>query len=75
MRRSMPMGRVSPHGVVKSVQYKAGVRKTMHVYTPPEYETNTAATYPVLYINHGGGEGDRHWGCTDSYNCLLNAPV
>jgi enterochelin esterase family protein len=58
-----------PHGQVKAVQYKSGVAKTMHVYTPPDYETNTTATYPALYINHGGGEGDSHWGCTNDYNC------
>lgn len=58
-----------PHGVVKQTQYKTGVSKTMHVYTPPDYETNTAASYPVLYINHGGGEGDSHWGCTNASNC------
>jgi enterochelin esterase family protein len=58
-----------PHGVVKEVQYKAGVAKTMHVYTPPGYETDSAATYPVLYINHGGGESDSHWGCTNADNC------
>ena len=58
-----------PHGVVKEIQYKAGVAKTMHVYTPPDYETNPSATYPVLYINHGGGETDSHWGCTNASNC------
>lgn len=58
-----------PHGVIKQVQYKQGGSKTMHVYTPPDYETNTAAKYPVLYINHGGGEGDTHWGCTNANNC------
>jgi len=58
-----------PHGVVKEVQYKAGVNKTMNVYTPPDYETNTTATYPVLYINHGGGESDVQWGCTNANNC------
>jgi enterochelin esterase-like enzyme len=58
-----------PHGVIKEVQYKQGGNKTMHVYTPPDYETNAAAKYPVLYINHGGGEGDSHWGCTNANNC------
>jgi enterochelin esterase-like enzyme len=58
-----------PHGVVKEVQYKAGVSKTMHIYTPPDYDTNTSAKYPVLYINHGGGESDDHWGCTNADNC------
>lgn len=58
-----------PHGVVTTVQYKQGANKTMRVYTPPDYETNAAATYPVLYINHGGGENDSHWGCTNANNC------
>ena len=58
-----------PHGQVKEVQYKAGVSKTMHVYTPPGYDSDTTVSYPVLYINHGGGEGDAHWGCTNNYNC------
>jgi len=58
-----------PHGVVKTVSYKAGVAKTMHVYTPPDYDTNTGASYPVLYINHGGGESDVQWACTNAYNC------
>jgi enterochelin esterase-like enzyme len=59
----------TPHGVVKEVQYKPGSGKTMHVYTPPDYDTNTSASYPVLYINHGGGESDVHWGCTNANNC------
>jgi enterochelin esterase family protein len=33
----------------------------MHVYLPPDYEKNADAKYPVLYLNHGGGENDSHW--------------
>jgi enterochelin esterase family protein len=58
-----------PHGEVEEVQYKAGASKTMHVYTPPGYASDTAISYPVLYINHGGGENDTHWGCTQGYSC------
>ncbi|HEY8946999.1 MAG TPA: alpha/beta hydrolase-fold protein, partial [Polyangiaceae bacterium] len=58
-----------PHGVTISVQYKAGANKTMRVYTPPGYDANGTTTYPVLYINHGGGENDSHWGCTNANNC------
>jgi hypothetical protein len=58
-----------PHGEIKSVEDKAGSNKTMRVYTPPGYETDTGVSYPVLYINHGGGENDSHWGCTSGYNC------
>jgi enterochelin esterase-like enzyme len=57
-----------PHGRVVEARYP-GSDKTMHVYTPPDYDSNTTATYPVLYINHGGGENDQHWGCTNANNC------
>jgi len=52
-----------PHGRVEIVQYKtsAGAEKRMHVYLPPAYDTDTGKRYPVLYLNHGGGENDSHW--------------
>ena len=33
---------------------------------PPDYETNTNAKYPVLYLNHGGGDDDAKWTSTGS---------
>ena len=33
----------------------------MQVYLPPDYERNTSARYPVLYLNHGGGDDDTKW--------------
>lgn len=52
-----------PHGRVEVVHYKttAGTEKRMHVYLPPGYDTETEKRYPVLYLNHGGGENDSHW--------------
>jgi len=52
-----------PHGRVDVVKYKttAGAEKQMHVYLPPGYDTETERRYPVLYLNHGGGENDTHW--------------
>src|ERR1051326_3267851 len=37
-----------PHGKVVQATYKnyAGKEKRMHVYLPPDYETNTGARYP-----------------------------
>lgn len=52
-----------PHGTVATVKYTSG-SKTVHIYTPPNYATNTSANYPVLYLNHGVGEDDSVWGCT-----------
>jgi enterochelin esterase-like enzyme len=55
-----------PHGKVEIATYKnsAGADKMMHVYLPPGYETDTNATYPVLYLNHGGGGDDSSWTAT-----------
>jgi hypothetical protein len=30
-------------------------------YTPPDYDTNTKARYPVLYLLHGWGENELGW--------------
>jgi len=56
-----------PHGRVEIVRYKttAGAEKQMHVYLPPGYDTAGETRYPVLYLNHGGGENDAHWTATD----------
>src|SRR4051812_28157668 len=52
-----------PHGAVEQATYTnyAGQQKRMHVYLPPGYEKDADAKYPVLYLNHGGGENDSHW--------------
>jgi len=31
------------------------------VYLPPKYDTQTKARYPVLYLQHGGGEDETGW--------------
>lgn len=31
------------------------------IYLPPNYETNTDKTYPVLYLLHGGGGSHKDW--------------
>jgi enterochelin esterase-like enzyme len=57
-----------PHGTITVVSPDSS-GKTMRVYTPPGYSTNTTTTYPVLYINHGGSESDIQWACTNASNC------
>ena len=56
-----------PHGKVEQVNYKnyPGQDKRLHVYLPPDYDKNTSARYPVLYLNHGGGDDDSKWSATD----------
>jgi enterochelin esterase-like enzyme len=53
-----------PHGSVLIKNYFAKTSNSwrrIFVYTPPGYETNTSARYPVLYLQHGGGEDERVW--------------
>ena len=33
----------------------------MYVYTPAGYEQNPSKRYPVLYLQHGGGEDETGW--------------
>jgi len=55
-----------PSGTVERTTYKdlSGEDKRMHVYLPPGYH-DSDATYPVLYLNHGGGGDDTRWTATD----------
>lgn len=53
-----------PHGSVLIRNYYAksiNSWRRIFVYTPPDYEKNSAARYPVLYLQHGGGEDERVW--------------
>jgi enterochelin esterase family protein len=53
-----------PHGNVLVENYYSKVAKSwrhIFIYTPPEYEKNTSTRYPVLYLQHGGGEDERVW--------------
>lgn len=52
-----------PHGQVRQLNYysdEAGSWRPVFVYTPPSYESGDAS-YPVIYIHHGGGEDHRGW--------------
>ena len=53
-----------PHGNVLIKNYfskTANSWRHIFIYTPPGYETNTSTRYPVLYLQHGGGEDERVW--------------
>jgi enterochelin esterase-like enzyme len=53
-----------PHGNVLIKNYFAksiNSWRRIFVYTPPNYEKNASARYPVLYLQHGGGEDERVW--------------
>jgi enterochelin esterase family protein len=53
-----------PHGTISSKYYFSNVTNSwrrLFVYTPPGYDTKTSEKYPVIYIQHGGGEDERGW--------------
>jgi len=53
-----------PHGEVREVWYNSKVTGTWRhalVYLPPSYDTQTSTRYPVLYLQHGGGEDETGW--------------
>lgn len=57
-----------PRGKVKPVNYTnfTGTAKRMHIYTPPGYDRDSTTRYPVLYLNHGGGDDDSKWSNTEA---------
>lgn len=53
-----------PHGEVRSRWYFSTVTdqwRRCYVYTPPDYDANPKARYPVLYLLHGWGENQFGW--------------
>ena len=53
-----------PHGQVREVWYHSKVTGTWRhalVYLPPDYDQQTKTRYPVLYLQHGGGEDETGW--------------
>jgi enterochelin esterase-like enzyme len=53
-----------PHGQVREVWYDSKVTGTWRhalVYLPPGYDEQVKRRYPVLYLQHGGGEDETGW--------------
>ena len=64
-----------PHGEVRSRWYNSQVTgKTRHVmvYTPPGYDADQQRRYPVLYLQHGGGEDETGWVRQGHVNFILD---
>jgi enterochelin esterase-like enzyme len=64
-----------PHGQVRMQWYfsktTSGWRRAM-VYTPPGYDENFEARYPVLYLQHGAGEDETGWTKQGHANFILD---
>lgn len=64
-----------PHGDVHIRIYHSkitGQWRRCFVYTPPDYDANTSARYPVLYLQHGSGEDETGWTFQGHANQILD---
>jgi len=64
-----------PHGTIRSKLYFSKYTNSwrrLNIYTPPGYDTQTDKKYPVLYIQHGGGEDERGWAQQGKTDIILD---
>ena len=64
-----------PHGQVREVWYPSKVTggwRHALVYLPPNYDTQIKTRYPVLYLQHGGGEDETGWVRQGRANFILD---
>jgi len=64
-----------PHGEVRSRWYQSkvtGQPRHILVYTPPGYDADSTRRYPVLYLQHGGGEDETGWTRQGHANFILD---
>jgi enterochelin esterase-like enzyme len=64
-----------PHGQVREHIYYSETNKTMRrcfVYTPPGYDKDINKRYPVLYLQHGGGENETGWSAQGKAGLIMD---
>jgi enterochelin esterase-like enzyme len=64
-----------PHGDVRSRPYFSKVTgswRRLFVYTPPGYDESPGRKYPVLFIQHGGGEDETGWATQGRADVILD---
>jgi len=64
-----------PHGQVREVWYYSKVTGSWRhalLYLPPNYATQAKERYPVLYLQHGGGEDETGWIRQGNANFILD---
>jgi len=63
-----------PHGTIHKIWYNSptlSLDRRMYIYTPPGYEKSTAS-YPVLYLLHGGTIDEEAWTTLGNANQILD---
>ncbi len=68
-------GKNVPHGEVREHWYYSHTNsawRRCYVYTPPAYESDPTAHYPVVYLLPGAGEDERGWSTQGHVNFILD---
>ena len=63
------------HGTVSMEYFPSSVTgetECCYVYTPPRYREDLSKTYPVLYLQHGGGENEGCWVHLGKVNLIMD---
>ena len=64
-----------PHGQVSELPYFSKSNNSMRrcfIYTPPGYDKDSNKRYPVLYLQHGGGENETGWSSQGHANLIMD---
>jgi enterochelin esterase family protein len=64
-----------PHGDMRERPYFSKSNNSMRrcfVYTPPGYDKDATKRYPVLYLQHGGGEDETGWPNQGKTNLIMD---
>jgi enterochelin esterase-like enzyme len=64
-----------PHGLVSQKLYFSKITNAWRrciIFTPPDYNKNITARYPVLYLQHGSGEDESGWSVQGKANLILD---
>jgi len=63
------------HGRVQQILFPSPSTNTQRrafVYTPPGYDKDVAARFPVLYLQHGWGEDETAWSVQGRANLIMD---
>jgi len=64
-----------PHGRLEHTHFhskSANANLPVFVYTPPNYDKDSSKRYPVLYLQHGGGEDESGWGAQGHADLIMD---
>jgi len=64
-----------PHGALTVRSYLSTPLKKprkLYVYAPPQYDSDAARRFPVLYLRHGNGDTEENWTDTGRAGVILD---